>query len=102
MSEPWSIPRGFTGLIAFLCVSAAYLFTFPQPNVFYAVVVLLHVTAGVVTSVWMAVLLYRVLRESGIVPRVGWLFLAMGAIVGLILIKTGTPRSEWNWLYAHI
>ncbi len=22
--------------------------------------------------------------------------------LGLVLIKTGTPRSEWNWLYAHI
>jgi cytochrome c-type biogenesis protein CcmH/NrfG len=25
-----------------------------------------------------------------------------GGILGLVLLKTGTPRSEWNWLYSHI
>ena len=34
--------------------------------------------------------------------RVGWVLLASGAVVGLILIKTGTPRVEWNLLYVHI
>ena len=28
--------------------------------------------------------------------------MATGAILGIILIKTGTPRAEWNWLYLHI
>src|SRR6202035_4362701 len=32
----------------------------------------------------------------------GWTLLAGGAAIGLILIKTGTPRAEWNLLYAHI
>ena len=30
------------------------------------------------------------------------LLIAAGAVLGLILIKTGTPRAEWNWLYLHI
>ena len=34
--------------------------------------------------------------------RLGWVLLAGGAIVGVILIKTGTPRVEWNLLYLHI
>ena len=39
--------RALPGLLIFLSVSAAYLYAFPQPNVFYAVVVLLHAVAGV-------------------------------------------------------
>ena len=42
--------RALTWLLAFLTVSAAYLYAFPQPNVFYAGVVLLHALAGVVTA----------------------------------------------------
>src|SRR6516164_756333 len=34
--------------------------------------------------------------------RVSGMLLAGGAILGLVLIKTGTPRSEWNLLYLHI
>jgi len=33
---------------------------------------------------------------------VGWILVAGGAFLGLILIRIGTPRSEWNWLYLHI
>ncbi len=102
MSERWSTPRFLTALFAFLVVSAVYLFTFPQPNIFYAVVVLLHAVVGVVAIVWLAILLYRLLRQSSAIAQVGWLLLFAGAILGLILIKTGTLRSDWNWLYAHI
>ena len=102
MSERWSIPRVLTALFAFLIVSAAYLFTFPQPNIFYAVVVLLHAVIGVVASIWLAILLYRLLRQSTALSRVGWVLLSVGAILGLALIKIGTPRADWNWLYAHI
>src|SRR5437667_200391 len=28
--------------------------------------------------------------------------LSAGGRVGLVLIYTGTPRAEWNWLYTHI
>jgi Flp pilus assembly protein TadD len=102
MSERWSTPRFFTALVVFLVVSAAYLFTFPQPNVFYAVVVLLHAVFGVVALVWLAILFYRLFRHSTAISRTGWLLLLAGALLGAILIKTGTPRSDWNWLYAHM
>jgi cytochrome c-type biogenesis protein CcmH/NrfG len=95
-------PRAFFGLIAFLCISAAYLYTFPQPNVFYAVVVLLHATGGVVATLLLVVFFLRLFRQGSIASRLGWVLLATGAIVGLILIKTGTPRVEWNLLYVHI
>src|SRR5208282_6651088 len=94
--------RGLPGLLIFLFLSAAYLYTFPQPNVLYAVVVLLHAVAGVIASVLLAAFFFRLLRNGSIAARLGWTLLAAGAIVGLILIKTGTPRVDWNLLYAHI
>jgi len=102
MSERWFTPRLLTALFAFLVASAVYLFTFPQPNIFYAVVVLLHAVVGVAVSLWLAILLYRLLRQSTVISQVGWILLSAGAILGLVLIKIGTPRSDWNWLYAHI
>src|SRR5712692_6628209 len=102
MSEGVATPRVFAGLLVFLAVSAAYLYTFPQPNVFYAGVVLLHALAGLVATVWLALLLTRLLRNGTIVSRLGWGLVAGGAILGLVLIRIGTARSEWNWLYLHI
>ena len=94
--------RILSGLLGFLLISAVYLFTFPQPNIFYAAIVLLHVVVGVVASIWLGVLLFRLLREGDVLVRLGWVLLALGAAGGLILIKTGTLRSDWNLLYAHI
>jgi len=46
-----SVNRSLAVLIGFLAVSAIYLYAFPQANVFYAVVVFLHVLAGVAASI---------------------------------------------------
>jgi len=89
-------------LLVFLVGSAAYLYTFPQPNVPYAGVVLLHAVGGVLAAILLIPALVRLLRDGDFISRTGWLLIAAGAIVGLILIKTGTPRSEWNKLYLHI
>ena len=102
MSEGVATSRVFAGLLVFLAVSAAYLYTFPQPNLFYAGVVLLHALAGLVATVWLALLLTRLLRNGTIVSRLGWGLVSGGAILGLVLIRIGTARSEWNWLYLHI
>src|SRR5580658_1472323 len=96
------VSRALGGLVVFLFLSAVYLYTFPQPNVFYAAIVLLHTVAGVVAAVLLAVFLLRLLRNGSIASRLGWGLLTVGAIFGLILIKTGTPRVEWNLLYFHI
>ena len=102
MAESVATPRVFAGLLVFLAVSAAYLYTFPQPNVFYAGVVLLHALAGLVATAWLALLLTGLLRNGTIVSRLGWVLVAGGATLGLVLIRIGTARSEWNWLYLHI
>src|SRR5437870_5723266 len=94
--------RAFSALLVFLVVSATYLYTFPQPNIFYAVIVLLHATTGVVAAVMLAIFFFRLLRNGSFAARAGWVLLADGAVIGIVLIKTGTPRVEWNWLYVHI
>jgi Flp pilus assembly protein TadD len=86
----------------FLVLSAAYLYTFPTPTVFYAGVVLLHALGGVLAAILLVPALSRLLRSGALASRGGWLLIAAGAVSGLILIKTGTPRAEWNKLYFHI
>ncbi len=94
--------RALSWLLPFLVISAAYLYTFPQPNIFYAGVVLLHALGGVVTAILLVPALFRLLRDANFLARAGWLLAAAGAVLGVILIKTGTPRTEWKWLYLHI
>lgn len=89
-------------LLIVLVVSAGYLYTFPQPNVFYAVVVLLHALGGVVATILLVRMLIQLLRSGDVLSATGWLFIVAGAILGLLLIKTGTARTEWKWLYLHI
>jgi len=90
------------GLVAFLAASAVYLYGFPQPNLVYAGVVLLHVLGGVAATVWVIAWLRRLLREGSWVAAAGWVLFLVGAGIGLWLIHTGTIRSEWNWMYAHM
>src|SRR5216683_1636498 len=96
------VGRALPGLLVFLAISAAYLYTFPQANVFYAAVVLLHALAGLVTAILLIPALFRLLRKGSFLARAGWMLIAASAALGLVLIKTGTPRTEWRWLYLHI
>jgi len=94
--------RALSLLIAFLAVSAIYLYAFPQTNVLYAGVVLLHAMAGVVVSVWLLFWLARSWRQGDPLVRVGMVFLFLGAIPGLALIYTGALRTHWTLVYVHI
>src|ERR1022692_61988 len=96
------VGRGLSRLVIFLVVSAAYLYTFPQPNIFYAGVVLLHAAGGVLAAILLVPVFFRLVRSGSLSSRTGWLLIVVGAVLGLILIKTGTPRTEWNKLYFHI
>ncbi len=96
--------RALTLLIGFLVVSAIYLYAFPQANVLYAGVVLLHAVAGAVASVWLLLWLVRsfIVRRGEPLMRIGMGVLFGGAIPGLALIYTGALRAEWNLVYFHI
>jgi len=94
--------RVISGLLVFLSLSAVYLYAFPQTNLIYPIVVLLHAMAGVVATGMLLIFLLRRLRQESFIARTGWVLVVAGGILGLVLLKTGTPRSEWNWLYSHI
>jgi len=98
----FSMNRTLSFLIAFLVVSAVYLYAFPQANVVYAGVVLLHAVAGAVTSVWLLLWLLRCWRQGEPLTRIGMVLLFLGAIPGLVLIYTGALRSEWTLVYVHM
>ena len=102
MRNRLSSSRFLSALVVFLFASAVYLFAFPQPNVLYPAVVMLHLLAGLAASFWLIPVLWRALKTGTLESALGWLLLAAGATVGLILIYTGTPRSHWNLLYLHI
>jgi Flp pilus assembly protein TadD len=94
--------RALPRMLAFLFLSAVYLYAFPQANVFYAAVVLLHAIVGLIASAYLLVYLVGILRSSSLTVRFGWLLVMGSAGVGLVLIKLGTSRPEWNWVYLHI
>ncbi|HVI08658.1 MAG TPA: hypothetical protein VND65_10225, partial [Candidatus Binatia bacterium] len=105
MSEPTStsLPgRLLPWLAPLLAITAAYLYAFPQPNLFYAAVVLVHAFAGVLAACLLLPFLYRLLHTKRAIAGIGWIFVAAGALFGIALIKIGTARAEWKWLYIHI
>ncbi len=101
VSSP-STPKLVRGLLFLLVASAAYLYPFPQANLIYPAVVVIHVVGGMVASVVGAIMLSRLLRQGSWIWKAGWLLLAAGTALGLLLIYTGTAHSEFRWLYAHI
>jgi Flp pilus assembly protein TadD len=102
-----SLPRSIgqkvlLGLVAFLTASAVYLYAFPQPNVLYAVVVLLHLAGGVAATILLLPLLGRLSRDGTWLSFAGWFLFLAGAALGFWLVHTGTLRAEWKWMYAHM
>jgi Flp pilus assembly protein TadD len=89
-------------LVALLTVSAVYLYGFPQQNVTYAVIVLLHAVGGIFAVILILPLLKRLVRDGTWLSWAGWFLFLTGGGLGIWLIHTGTPRSEWNWMYAHM
>jgi cytochrome c-type biogenesis protein CcmH/NrfG len=89
-------------LVVCLAGSAVYLYAFPQQNVTYAVVVLLHLAAGILATILLLPQLRRLLREGTWLAWGGWLLFLAGAVLGLWLVHTGTVRSAWNWMYVHM
>ena len=94
--------RWLSGGVFFLTASAAYLYAWPTPTLFYAAVVLLHVFIGAGVAVLLAWRFLRLFRSAGLLGRIGWIFLSAGTILGLVLIRLGTPNHLRGWLYAHI
>jgi Flp pilus assembly protein TadD len=87
--------------IAALTLSAIYLYAWPASNLFYAGTVLFHVGVGVVFCV-LGLRLLPWIRRQPAIWKLSSLLFAVSAVIGLVLIKTGTARIHWNLLYSHI
>ncbi|MGC1417756.1 MAG: tetratricopeptide repeat protein [Candidatus Acidiferrum sp.] len=85
-----------------LAASAVYVYGFPAANLPYVIIDLFHVAVGVFLAVLLLPFLVSVLRTSAPAARIGWSLLAVGAVLGLILIYTGTSLPMKKLLYAHI
>ena len=100
--KAWQFPRIVSGLLIFLAVSAVYLYAFPAPNIPYAAVVLLHVTLGLAATLLFVPALVRIFQDADTLTRIAWLIAFAGAVLGCVLVYTGTAHSEYRWFYAHI
>src|SRR5215471_6894593 len=89
-------------LVVILFVSSLYLYLFPAPNLAYVGVVLLHAALGIVAAAFLVPRVYAIVRARSFFTDAGWLLLAAGAILGLVLLFIGTIRAHWTWMYAHV
>jgi Tfp pilus assembly protein PilF len=85
-----------------LAASAIYLYGFPSATITYGILVLFHVAVGILLTLLLLPFLFRLLRVDAPLARVGWAFLAAGAVLGIALIFIGTLNRLKPWLYAHI
>jgi Flp pilus assembly protein TadD len=90
------------GSLLALSASAIYLYGFPSATIPYGILVLFHVAVGILLTVLLLPVLFRLQRVDTPLARVGWIFLAAGAVLGIGLIFVGTLNRLKPWLYAHI
>jgi tetratricopeptide (TPR) repeat protein len=101
-SEPPKSYRLLPALLSSMLLSASYLYSFPQTNLPYVLVVLFHSFVGVIVVTLLVGHLPRVIRKGNNCARLGWSLTALAAVLGLVLIKVGTPQAQWKLLYSHI
>jgi Flp pilus assembly protein TadD len=89
-------------LLFVLVVTAAYLFAWPAASVPYFLAVLLHLVAGIALAAALAISIRSLLRHASPEQRAGWILLVIGGALGIALIFTGTRKSDWPLLWAHI
>jgi tetratricopeptide (TPR) repeat protein len=83
-------------------LSGAWLYALPSTNLFYLGMVLVHVLAGIALAALLLWRLLPLLREGASASRLGWVLTTLAAVLGLVLIYTGTSRHYFPWMYTHI
>src|SRR6266700_3163194 len=95
------VKRWLSRILAALTVSAVYLYGYPSATIFYFVADLFHFAIGIGLTI-LLIFYERLLPRETLLARLGWISLATGALLGIVLIKIGTPLRLRTWLYAHI
>ena len=88
--------------LALLFLTAVYVYAWPSANVPYFGAIVMHLIAGIAFLILLTARLLPILRNSSIASRIGWILLAFGGVLGIVLVFTGTRRAEWPLLYVHI
>src|SRR5271156_6545559 len=88
--------------LAILFLTAAYVYAWPSANVPYFAAIVIHLLTGMAFLVLLAIGLLPMLRNIPVASRIGWILLAFGGVLGIVLIFTGTRPAEWPLLYIHI
>src|SRR5260370_1625447 len=96
------VKRWLSRMLVVLAASAIYLYGYPAATISYVVVYLLHIAIGIVLTILLIFYIARLLRNESLLTRLGWFLLFAGALLGIVLIKIGTPLRLKPWLYAHI
>jgi len=96
------VKRWLSRIVAALAISAVYLYGYPTATISYFVLDLLHVAIGIVLTILLVFYVARLRPRETLLARLGWISLAAGALLGVVLIKIGTPLRLKPWLYAHI
>src|SRR5216683_27356 len=97
-----SVKRWLSRSLVALTVSAVFLYGYPSATIPYFVLDLLHVAIGIFFTILLLFYFVRLLPRETMLARLGWLSLSGGALLGIVLIKIGTPLRLKPWLYAHI
>ncbi len=96
------IKRWLSRTLVALTVSAVYLYGYPSATISYFVVDLFHIAIGIVLTILLILYVIRLLPREALLARLGWIALVAGAVLGIVLIKIGTPLRLKPWLHAHI
>jgi hypothetical protein len=88
------------GLIL-LTLTGIYLYAFPSATIPYLGIVLGHIAGGLVFAL-VLLMNVRQLRQQGSAAITGWIFIAIGTALGIIVAFTGATRPLTPLLYAHI
>jgi Flp pilus assembly protein TadD len=102
MMQSESVKRWLSRILVVLTISAIYLYAYPAATISYVVVDLTHIALGVILTLLLVFSLVRLLPRESLLARLGWISLLVGALLGIALIKIGTPLRLKPWLYTHI
>ena len=102
MMQSESVKRWLSRILVVLTISSIYLYAYPAATISYVVVDLIHIALGVVLTLLLVFSLVRLLPRESLLARLGWISLLGGALLGIALIKIGTPLRLKPWLYTHI